>query len=294
MTITKVGVVGAGLMGSGIAQVSAAGGYQTVVREVSQELLDQGLAKIAAFLGQSVKKGKATIEQKEQTLKNLSGTTVLEDLCECDLVIEAVTEDIAVKKELFAALDRICQPEAIFATNTSSLTVTEMAAVTRRPEQFVGLHFFNPVPIMKLVEVVRTIQTSQSTFDKVFKWAQSVAKVPIACKDNSGFVVNLLLVPYLLGAIRAVERSVASIEDIDQGMSLGCGHPMGPLTLLDFVGLDTIYSIANIMFDEYRESQYAPPPLLKKMVQAGLYGRKSGMGFYDYGLEKPAPAELGL
>ena len=294
MTITKVGVVGAGLMGSGIAQVSAAGGYQTVVREVSQELLDQGLAKIAAFLGQSVKKGKATIEQKEQTLKNLSGTTVLEDLCECDLVIEAVTEDIAVKKELFAALDRICQPEAIFATNTSSLTVTEMAAVTRRPEQFVGLHFFNPVPIMKLVEVVRTIQTSPSTFDKVFKWAQSVAKVPIACKDNSGFVVNLLLVPYLLGAIRAVERSVASIEDIDQGMSLGCGHPMGPLTLLDFVGLDTIYSIANIMFDEYREAQYAPPPLLKKMVQAGLYGRKSGMGFYDYGLEKPAPAELGL
>ena len=294
MTITKVGVVGAGLMGSGIAQVSAAGGYQTVVREVSQDLLDQGLAKIAAFLGQSVKKGKATIEQKEQTLKNLSGTTVLEDLCECDLVIEAVTEDIAVKKELFAALDRICQPEAIFATNTSSLTVTEMAAVTRRPEQFVGLHFFNPVPIMKLVEVVRTIQTSPSTFDKVFKWAQSVAKVPIACKDNSGFVVNLLLVPYLLGAIRAVERSVASIEDIDQGMSLGCGHPMGPLTLLDFVGLDTIYSIANIMFDEYREAQYAPPPLLKKMVQAGLYGRKSGMGFYDYGLEKPAPAELGL
>ncbi len=294
MTITKVGVVGAGLMGSGIAQVSAAGGYQTVVREVSQELLDQGLAKIAAFLGQSVKKGKATIEQKEQTLKNLSGTTVLEDLCECDLVIEAVTEDIAVKKELFAALDRICQPEAIFATNTSSLTVTEMAAVTRRPEQFVGLHFFNPVPIMKLVEVVRTIQTSPSTFDKVFKWVQSVAKVPIACKDNSGFVVNLLLVPYLLGAIRAVERSVASIEDIDQGMSLGCGHPMGPLTLLDFVGLDTIYSIANIMFDEYREAQYAPPPLLKKMVQAGLYGRKSGMGFYDYGLEKPAPAELGL
>ena len=294
MTITRVGVVGAGLMGSGIAQVSAAGGYRTVVREVSRELLDRGLTKIAASLDRSVKRGKATVEQKEQTLKNLSGTTALEALGECELVIEAVTEDIAVKKEVFGALDAICKPEAIFATNTSSLTVTEMAVVTRRPEQFVGLHFFNPVPIMQLVEVVRTIQTNQATFDTVFKWAQSVGKVPIACKDNSGFVVNLLLVPYLLSAIRAVERGTASIEDIDRGMSLGCGHPMGPLTLLDFVGLDTIYSIANIMFDEYREAQYAPSPLLKQMVQAGFYGRKSGRGFYDYGSTGPVPAELGL
>ncbi len=294
MAIKKVGVVGAGLMGSGIAQISAAAGFKTAMREVSQELLDKGMGRVEGFLAKSVEKGKLSTEQKAATLGNLTGTTQLEALKDCDLVIEAITEDIKIKSELFSALDKLCPPETIFASNTSSLTVTEMAAATERPDRFVGLHFFNPVPIMKLVEVVRTIRTSQSTFDTAFGWARSVGKVPIACKDNSGFVVNLLLVPYLIGAIRAVENGVASIEDIDKGMTLGCGHPMGPLTLLDFVGLDTTYYIANIMFDEYRESHYAPPPLLKKMVQAGYYGRKSGKGFYDYSGETPVATDLGL
>ena len=294
MEIKKVGVLGAGLMGSGIAQVSAAAGYRTVVREITQELADKGLGKIEGFLSKSVEKGKITAEQKEATLKNLSGTTKLEDLSDCDLIIEAVTEDINIKKDLFGQLDELCPEATIFASNTSSLTITEMAAATKRPTKFVGLHFFNPVPVMKLVEVVRTIDTSQETFDTAFAFARSVGKEPIACKDRSGFVVNLLLVPYLLAAIRAVENGVASIEDIDKGMTLGCGHPMGPLTLLDFVGIDTTYYIANIMFDEYREPQYAPPPLLKKMVLAGYHGRKSGKGFYDYSGEKPVPNDLGL
>ena len=294
MAIKKVGVIGAGLMGSGIAQVAAAAGYETVVREVSQELLDKGLSRIDGFLSKSVEKGKLTSEQKAATLKNLSGTIQLEGLKDCDLIIEAITEDIKLKRETFGTLDKVCAASTIFASNTSSLTVTEMAAATERPDKFVGLHFFNPVPIMKLVEVVRTIQTSQETFDAAFEFSKSVGKVPIACKDNSGFVVNLLLVPYLIGAIRAVENGVASIEDIDKGMTLGCGYPMGPLTLLDFVGIDTTYYIANIMFDEYREQQYAPPPLLKKMMQAGFYGRKSGKGFYDYSGEKPVPNDLGI
>lgn len=289
-----VGIVGCGLMGSGIAQISAQAGYKTIVREVNDELLKKGLGKIEDFLSKGVAKGKVTEEQKKAVLANLSGTTRLADLKDADIVIEAAIENIALKKELFGELDRLCPTHTIFASNTSSLTITEMAAATKRPDRFVGLHFFNPVPLMKLVEVVRTIATSPATFDAAFAFAKTLGKEPIACKDNSGFVVNLLLVPYLLDAIRAVENGVASIEDIDKGMMLGCGYPMGPLTLLDFVGLDTTYYIANIMFEEYREAKYAPPPLLRKMVLAGLHGKKNGKGFYDYSGEKPKAADLGL
>lgn len=289
-----VGIAGCGLMGSGIAQISAQAGYKTIVREVNDELLKKGLGKIEDFLSKGVAKGKVTEEQKKAVLANLSGTTRLADLKDADIVIEAAIENIALKKELFGELDRLCPEQTIFASNTSSLTITEMAAATKRPDRFVGLHFFNPVPLMKLVEVVRTIATSQATFDAAFAFAKTLGKEPIACKDNSGFVVNLLLVPYLLDAIRAVENGVASIEDIDKGMMLGCGYPMGPLTLLDFVGLDTTYYIANIMFEEYREAKYAPPPLLRKMVLAGLHGKKGGKGFYDYSGEKPKATDLGL
>lgn len=289
-----VGIVGCGLMGSGIAQISAQAGYQTIVREVNDELLKKGLGKIEDFLSKGVAKGKVTEEQKKAVLANLSGTTRLADLKDADIVIEAAIENIALKKELFGELDRLCPAHTIFASNTSSLTITEMAAATNRPDRFVGLHFFNPVPLMKLVEVVRTIATGQATFDAAFAFAKTLGKEPIACKDNSGFVVNLLLVPYLLDAIRAVENGVASIEDIDKGMMLGCGYPMGPLTLLDFVGLDTTYFIANIMFEEYREAKYAPPPLLRKMVLAGRLGKKTGKGFYDYSGEKPKATDLGL
>ncbi len=294
MEIKTVGVIGCGLMGGGIAQVAAQAGFKTVVREVNDDVLQKGLARIDKFLSRSVEKGKMTAEQKDAVMANLHGTTDLAALKECDIIIEAVVENIDLKKEIFSELDKTCPAHTIFASNTSSLTVTEMAAATNRPDRFVGLHFFNPVPVMKLVEVVRTIATSQETFDKAFAFGTSLGKEPIACKDNSGFVVNLLLVPYLLDAIRAVENGVASVEDIDKGMQLGCGYPMGPLTLLDFVGLDTTYYIANIMFDEYRESKYAPPPLLRKMVMAGYYGRKSGKGFYDYSGDKPVVSDLGL
>lgn len=294
MAIKTVGVIGCGLMGAGIAQVCAQSGYKTVVREVNDDLLNKGLGKIDGFLAKSVEKGKLTAEQKAATMANLRGTTKLTDLNTCDIIIEAAVENIDLKKELFAELDGRCPAATIFASNTSSLTIMEMAAVTKRGDRFVGLHFFNPVPLMKLVEVVRTVATSQQTFDTVFAFAKALGKEPISCKDNSGFVVNLLLVPYLLDAIRAVENRVASIEDIDKGMRLGCGYPMGPLTLLDFVGLDTTYFIAEIMFKEYRDAKYAPPPLLRKMMLAGYLGKKSGKGFYDYSGETPRVMELGI
>lgn len=290
--IQTVGVIGCGLMGRGIAQVSAAAGYETIVREVSDELLQAGLTAIRKQLDRAVEKGKLEATDRDATLGRLRGTVSLEDLADCDLIIEAIVEDIEVKKDLFGALDRQCPASTIFASNTSSLTVTEMGASTERPDRFVGLHFFNPVPIMKLVEVVRTGATSDATFNRAFAFARSVGKVPIACTDNSGFVVNRLLVPYMLDAIRAYEEGIGSIEDIDTGMKLGCGYPMGPFILGDFVGLDTLYYIAEIMFDEYREKRFAPPPLLKRMYLAGYHGRKAGKGFYDYSGDEPVVSEF--
>jgi len=286
MGIRKVGVLGAGLMGSGIAEVCAKAGYETVVREVSEDLVKKGIGKIEASLGKAVEKGKLPAGERDAARARISSTTKLEDLSDCDIVLEAIVENLDVKKETYKALDGICKREAIFCSNTSSLTITELAAATSRPDRFAGLHFFNPVPVMKLVEVVRTIATSDETFQTVFDFAKSLGKEPIRTQDNSGFIVNRLLVPYILDAVRALEAGVGTKEDIDKGMELGCGHPMGPLKLLDFVGLDTTYAIAEIMFEEYREQRFAPPPLLKRMVLAGRYGRKSGRGFYDYGGEK--------
>ena len=276
----KVGVLGCGLMGSGIAEVSARAGYETVVREVDEAFLKKGLARIEGSLARAVEKGKLKAEEK--AAMRLSGTTKLEDLKDCDIVIEAIIENLELKKETYAALDRICKPETIFCSNTSSLTITEMSMATKRADRFAGLHFFNPVPVMKLVEVVQTILTSAATQKAVFDFAKSLGKEPVAARDNSGFIVNRLLVPYLLDAIRALEEGVGSVEDIDKGMQLGCAYPMGPFTLLDFVGIDTAYYISEIMFTEYREKRFAPPPLMKKMVLAGLYGKKTGKGFYEY------------
>jgi 3-hydroxybutyryl-CoA dehydrogenase len=287
MVIKKVGVVGCGLMGSGIAQVAAEAGYDVVVREVSDGLLEKGLGRIEAFLAKGVEKGKLTPERKAEVLGRLQGTTSLEALAACDIVIEAAVESLDVKREVYRALDGVCPPRTIFASNTSSLSITEMAAVTRRGARFAGLHFFNPVPLMKLVEVVRSPLTSPEVVEEVYAFAVSLGKTPIRASDKTGFIVNRLLVPYLLDAVRAVEEGVGSVEDIDRGMQLGCGHPMGPLTLLDFVGLDTTYYIANIMFDDFHERRFAPPPLLRRMVQAGLHGRKSGRGFYDYSQDPP-------
>jgi 3-hydroxybutyryl-CoA dehydrogenase len=286
-TIQKVGVLGCGLMGSGIAQIAAQAGFQTVVLEVEQRFLDKGFAGIDKSLGKFVEKGKMTAEQKAEVMGRLKATTSNADLADCDIVIEAIIENKDLKKATYAALDKIVKPDAIFSSNTSSLTITELSMATTRAKQFVGLHFFNPVPMMKLVEVVRTILTSDEAFNDAFEFAKKLGKEPIACRDNSGFVVNRLLVPYILDAIRALEEGAGSIEDIDKGMVLGCGHPMGPFTLLDFVGLDTTYYITEVMFEEYREKRFAAPPLLKKMVMAGRYGRKSGAGFYDYSGEKP-------
>jgi 3-hydroxybutyryl-CoA dehydrogenase len=290
--IQKVGVVGCGLMGRGIAQVSAAAGYETVVREVNETLLDKGLGAIRAQLDRAVEKGKLESEARDATLGRLTGTVSLDDLADCDLVIEAIVENIEAKKDLLGALDRQNPDHTIFASNTSSLTVTEMGASTGRPDRFVGLHFFNPVPVMKLVEVVRTGSTSQETFDRAFAFAKSLGKVPVACRDNSGFIVNRLLVPYMLDAIRGYEEGIGSIEDIDTAMQLGTGYPMGPFVLGDFVGLDTLYYIAEIMFDEYREKRFAPPPLLKRMYLAGHHGRKSERGFYDYSGDEPVVSDF--
>ena len=292
--IEKVGVIGGGLMGSGIAQVSAAAGFPTTVREVSEDLCTKSRQSIEKTLAKGVELAKVTPAQRDATLKNLRFVTRLEDLADSDLFIEAVVEDLDVKNTLWSQLDRIAKPEAIFASNTSSLTIIAMATASGRPDRMLGLHFFNPVPLMKLVEVVRTITTSEETERLAQDFVKALGKQPIRAKDSSGFIVNLLLIPYMIDAINAVEANVATVEDIDKGMQLGAGHPMGPFTLLDFVGLDTVYKIAEIMFAEYRDRRYAPPPLLKRMVLAGMLGRKSGKGFYDYSSNPPRLSSLGL
>ena len=282
MDIKTVGVLGCGLMGSGIAQVCAAAGYKTIVREVEQGVLDKGLGRVRKFLDGGVEKGKVTAEARDTTLANLSGTTEIADLKDCDLIIEVIIENLEEKAKTFAALEAVVGAHTIFCSNTSSLCITELAAKTTRPDRFAGLHFFNPVPLMKLVEVIRGLTTSDETYRTVFAFAESLGKEPITAPDKPGFIVNRLLVPYLLDAIRSYEHGLGTVEDIDKGMKLGTGYPMGPFTLLDYVGLDTTYYIANIMFEEYREPSYAPPPLLKRMVLAGRLGRKSGEGFYKY------------
>ncbi len=293
MTIERVGVVGCGLMGSGIAQVSAMAGFPTVVREVSQDLLDRGMASIEKSLGKFVEKGQLPAGDKTQTLARLKPTLRLNDFADCDLVIEAVIENLEKKRILFSELDKIVKPEAVFASNTSSLSITELMTATRRAPRFLGLHFFNPVPLMKLVEVVKTVATDPGAVEEGLAFGKRLGKSPILTSDRAGFIVNRLLVPYLLDAVRALEEGFGSIEDIDAGMKLGCNHPMGPFTLLDFVGIDTTYYIAEILFTEYREKRFAPPPLMKRMVMAGLYGRKTGKGFYDYTDPKnPRPNEL--
>ncbi len=294
MPIEKVGVVGCGLMGSGIAQVAAQAGFPVIVREVSTQLIDKGLQSIEKNLGRQVEKGTITSADRDQIRSRLRGTTNLDEFEARDLIIEAIIEQLPAKRELWNQLDKVCPKGTIFASNTSSLSITEMATFTQRPDRFVGLHFFNPVPVMKLVEVIRTIATDGRVFSEVLEFAGKLGKTSVKTTDRTGFIVNRLLVPYLLDAVRAFEEGVASIEDIDNSMKLGCGHPMGPLTLLDFVGLDTTLYIANIMFDEFKEKRFAPPPLLKRMVLAGWHGRKSGRGFYDYGDPgKPKAMQLG-
>jgi len=295
MDIQKVGVVGCGLMGSGIAQVAAMSGFHVVVREVNDQLLDKGMGIIEKSLQKFVEKNQLTDVEKKNTLARLKRTTAVSDLKDSDLVIEAITENPKLKKELFAELDKLCPQHTILASNTSSISITEMAAATRRPERFLGLHFMNPVPLMKLVEVIRTIQTADEVFETGVGFAEKLGKVPVRTWDRVGFIVNRLLIPYLLDSIRALEQGFGSIPDIDKSIHLGLNHPMGPFTLLDFVGLDTTLFIAEIMFDEYREPRFAPPPLLKRLVTAGWNGRKAGRGFYDYSDPKnPKPMNLQL
>jgi 3-hydroxybutyryl-CoA dehydrogenase len=285
MTIKKVGVLGCGLMGSGIAQVSAVAGYDVTVLEQEQKFLDKGFAgieKSLAKMAEKPEKSGITPEKAREARARIKGTTSQKDLADCDIIVEAIIENVELKKKTFSALDAIVKKEAIFASNTSSISITEVAAATRRPDRFVGLHFFNPVPLMKLVEVARTIATSEAAFEGAYEFGKSLGKVPVRTSDKTGFIVNRLLVPYMLDAIRAYEEGVGSIPDIDNAMKLGCGYPMGPFTLLDFVGLDTTYYITQVMFEEFRERRFASPPLLKRLVMAGWYGRKSGKGFYDY------------
>jgi 3-hydroxybutyryl-CoA dehydrogenase len=286
MDIKKVGVLGCGLMGSGIAQVCATAGFDVTVLEVEQKYLDKGFAGIekslAKFAERPVEKGGITAQQKDAIRARLKGTTNRQDLHDCDIVIEAIIENVQQKRDMYDSLDGIVKREAIFATNTSSISVTELMAATKRPERFIGMHFFNPVPLMKLVEVVKTIATAPDVYNAAYEFGKKLGKVPVRTSDKTGFIVNRLLVPYLLDAIRAYEEGVGSIEDIDNAMKLGCGYPMGPFTLLDFVGLDTTYYITHVMYDEFKERRFASPPLLKRLVMAGWYGRKSGRGFYDY------------
>jgi 3-hydroxybutyryl-CoA dehydrogenase len=297
MEIKKVGVLGCGLMGSGIAQVAAMAGFEVTVLEVEQKFLDKGFAGIekslAKFAERPPDKGGITAQQKEAARARLRGTTNKQDLADCDIIVEAIIENVEEKKKMYASLDPIVKKDAIFATNTSSISVTELLTAVKRPERFIGLHFFNPVPLMKLVEVVKTIATSPDVFETAYDFGKKVGKVPVRTSDKTGFIVNRLLVPYLLDAIRAYEEGVGSIEDIDSAMKLGCGYPMGPFTLLDFVGLDTTYYITHVMYDEFKERRFASPPLLKRLVMAGWYGRKSGKGFYDYAdPDNPKPNPL--
>ena len=288
MAIQKVGVVGCGLMGSGIAQVSAQAGFSTVVSEVSPPALEKGLAAIRKFLQGGVDKGKLSAADMEQTLGRLRGTTRLEDLADCDLVIEAASENVELKKALFTTLDQACKAGTVLASNTSSLSITELGTFTKRADRFLGLHFFNPVPLMKLVEVVRTLATSETSYQQAADWCRAIGKTVVTTGDTPGFVVNRLLVPYMLDAIRVYEQGLAARDDIDNAMKLGCGYPMGPLLLGDYVGLDTTYYIAQIMFEEFKEPRFAPPPLLKRMVLAGRHGRKTGRGFYDWSTNPPS------
>jgi 3-hydroxybutyryl-CoA dehydrogenase len=296
MEIKKVGVLGCGLMGSGIAQTAATAGFDVIVREVSDELCAKGFTGIEKSLGRFAEKGAITAEQQQAIRGRMTGTTRLEDLNDCDIIIEAIIENLETKRDTYKQLDAACKPEAIFASNTSSISITEMMTATsaERQQRFIGLHFFNPVPLMKLVEVVRTILTDEAVYEQAVEFGKSLGKVPVRAGDKTGFIVNRLLVPYMLDAIRALEEGVGSIVDIDNAMKLGCGYPMGPFTLGDFVGLDTTYYIAEIMFNEFREKRFAPPPLLKRMVLAGLYGRKSGRGFYDYTADPKSPTPMKL
>ena len=296
MEIRKVGVLGCGLMGAGIAQVAATAGYQTVVKEVSEEFINKGFGGIEKSLAKFAEKGTITGEQQTEIRGRLSGTTSFEALADCDIIIEAIIENLDEKRSTYRQLDQLCKPETIFASNTSSLSITEMMTATspERQQRFIGMHFFNPVPLMKLVEVVRTILTEEAVYEQAVSFGKSLGKVPVRAGDKTGFIVNRLLVPYMLDSIRALEEGVGSIVDIDNAMKLGCGYPMGPFTLGDFVGLDTTYYIAEIMFNEFREKRFAPPPLLKRMVLAGLYGRKSGRGFYDYTKDPKNPTPMNL